>query len=38
VKTFYGERSLFIGARGGVVEENCLSMTIASFPEDACPL
>jgi hypothetical protein len=37
VKNFYGESSLFIGARG-VVQENRLDMTVASFTEDACPL
>jgi hypothetical protein len=37
VKNFYGESSLFIGA-SGVVQENRLDMTVASFPEDVCPL
>jgi hypothetical protein len=37
VKIFYGESSLFIGARG-VVQENRLDMTVAGFPEDACLL
>jgi hypothetical protein len=32
VKTFYGESSLFIGVRG-VVQENRLDITVASFPE-----
>jgi hypothetical protein len=36
VKNFYGESCLFIGARG-VVQKNRLDMTVASFPEDACP-
>jgi hypothetical protein len=37
VNCFYGASSLFIGAKG-VVQEKCLDMTVASFPEDACPL
>jgi hypothetical protein len=37
VKKTYGASSLFIGVRG-VVSRNCLDMTVASIPEDACPL
>jgi hypothetical protein len=37
VKNFYGQGSLFIGAEG-VVQENHLDSTVASFPEDVCPL
>jgi hypothetical protein len=37
VKKSYGISSLFIGV-GGLVSRNCLGMTVASFPEDACPL
>jgi hypothetical protein len=37
VKNFYSQGSLFIGAEG-VVLENRLDSTVASFPEDACPL
>jgi hypothetical protein len=37
VKIFYGESSLFIGV-WGVVQENHLDMTVASFAEDVCPL
>jgi hypothetical protein len=33
----YDASSLFIGVRG-VVSRKCLNMTVASFPEDACPL
>jgi hypothetical protein len=36
-KIFYSQSSLFIGAKG-VVQESCLDMTVASFPEDTCPL
>jgi hypothetical protein len=39
VKIFYSESPLFIGAGGGgAVPENRLDSTVASFPEDACPL
>jgi hypothetical protein len=39
VKNFYGESSLFIGGEGGgVVQDKRLDMTVASFPEDVCPL
>jgi hypothetical protein len=34
---FTVKSSLFIGARG-VVSRSCLDSTVASFPEDACPL
>jgi hypothetical protein len=37
VKIFYGVSSLFIGARG-VVSRSRLDSTVASFPDDACPL
>jgi hypothetical protein len=37
MKNFCSESSLFIGARG-VVSRTHLDLTVASFPEDACPL
>jgi hypothetical protein len=37
VKIFYGDGSLFIGARGAVSRTH-LDPTVAKFPEDACPL
>jgi hypothetical protein len=37
VKIFYGESYLFIGARGAVSRTR-LDLTVARFPEDACPL
>jgi hypothetical protein len=37
VKKFYGV-NLSIYRGEGVVSRNCLDMTVASFPEDACPL